>query len=151
MNFERGKDPIDALEIGLRNEAKVIYSLYLEEKYFDEGSPKTGAIHLEKDSIPGVLESLKDDPIKVLDLTFDELHSYGLIGGSHPLVYEMGSYVKFRDKYYHIPVPPWEHLQGKLLEHHGINEGGNTNPEAVQGRGFRQRLKKMRDLWKARR
>lgn len=150
MNFERGKDPMDALEVGLRSEAKVIYSLYLEEKYFGEGSPYPGAVYLERDNIPWVLESLKDDPIKVLDLTFDELHPYGIVGGSHPLVYEIGSYVKFRDKYYYIPVPPWEHLQRKLLEHE-INEGGNINPSAVQGRGFRKRFRKMRDLWKARR
>jgi len=109
MKFERGRDPMDSMEVGLRSKAKEIYALFLKDKYRSaEGPLMEGYIRLHPEDIPRILESLKGDPDKVMDYVFEQIHSdalsKGAISGPHELSFEMLGYVKYRDKFYYIPV-----------------------------------------------
>lgn len=97
MLFERGKDPKEAMEVGLRARAPIVYRVLRQE---DNNS----LIGISSSQIVSIFMNLQYDNKRVLNYWVEMMDKEGRIfSGISPLANYAGKIIKYRGDFYHIP------------------------------------------------
>ena len=97
MKFERGKDPKEAMEVGMRSRAPIVYRLL----FIEDGDTLIG---VSSSQVVSILMNLQYFPRHVLKYHVEFMDKEARIfSGTTPLANYAGKIVKYQRDFYHIP------------------------------------------------
>lgn len=103
MRFERGKNPMDSMEVGLRAKAPIVYRILAMTEDVPSGQEEY-VVGLPSSTIENILPNLKYHPENVKRYYVEMQDKEGRIfSGISPLSQYAGGFIKYREKYYFIP------------------------------------------------
>ena len=103
MRFERHKDPMDSMEVGLRAKAPIVYRILALTEDVVAGQEEY-VVGLPSATIKNILPDLKYHPENVKRYYIEMQDEEGRIfSGISPLSEYSGKFIKYLGEYYYIP------------------------------------------------
>ena len=108
MDFERGRDVKEAIDIGIFAKAPIVHSILLVHKVpaWVSDSPRDEAlIREDSDNYHRILKEVSEGKRKTRKVYVEFIDKEGKIySGKSPLECYQGRYVRYQDKLYSIPM-----------------------------------------------
>ena len=100
MNFERGQDTKEALDVGLKSKALIVDSLYY--LHINDIGLKFWR-KMDSERVPDILQDIVEHPEKDNNYQVDFITESGLIYNPEHIQNFNGTYFKYIDEFYLIP------------------------------------------------